>query len=188
MKFPRFVAFLILVLGAPSLHAQLLSIFGNSVSSDGTWSYNSGTSTLTGTETVGNSLFGTPLASSISLGRQIRLTANVTVAPAGSFTITLEDNTGKVATALYQWTLFLGGAAQARPLNFIQSGFNFGSINGISLDSGGSGQALNVTLNEIRAVVPVPEPSTCAVGVAALLALGVLRRELGKRRVLARSR
>lgn len=147
----------------------IVTVFGNSAFVDGTWTYNPSTSTISGVESVGNSIYG--LSQSLDLGAPIALalTGTATTAPAGSFTATIEDNTGKVATALYFWSTFVGGATRTEPFNFVETGFNFSNVLGWSLDSGGSTQAVNASFSRLSAV-PVPEPAVLFLLWAGLIA------------------
>jgi hypothetical protein len=182
MKIPPLLATIVVLSGLSSLHAQVISNFGNTATKFGTWTYTSGTSVLSGTETGGDSLFGAPLFTSINAASQLRLTANASVAPAGVFTITLEDNTGKTATAQFIWSEFVGGSTQTEPFYAVSPGFSYANLVGWSLESGGSSQPINTSLTQLSAVV-VPEPSTYALGAGLLLGLCIVRREVRKRRI-----
>jgi hypothetical protein len=159
--------FIVLVLAFVSVgQAQvLISSFGGSASSSAGWTYTPGTSTLSGTEGIGEVLFGAPANADISGNTFLRLTANAATAPAGSFTITLEDISSNTVGATFTWGSFLGGATNTQAL--VGGAFNYSNIVGWTLDSGGSGQALNVSFSDLSAVTAVPEPSTFAFLIAA---------------------
>jgi hypothetical protein len=168
----NFVALLFSVSAVASANAQILTSFGASASNGGTWSYNSVTSTISGTESSGDLIYGTPNFSAYSGALSLQLTANATTAPTGTFTITLEDNSANLAVATYSWADFIGGATKTSAFSF--GTFNFGNIVGWTLDSGGSSQAINVSLSNATAVVP--EPATWAFLAFGLTTVMVLRR------------
>jgi hypothetical protein len=95
------VVFSILVVSSQILPGQIITNFGSNANNGGGWTYTSGTSTITGTEGLGDLLFGTPLSLSYSGATHFSLTANVSTAPTGTFSFSLEDNTGKVASASF---------------------------------------------------------------------------------------
>lgn len=170
-KFLSAIAFLFVSLSFSQ--AQIITNFGTNAQNGGAWTYNSGSSTITGTESLGDLLFGGTSFLNYSGAIQFSLTATATTAPTGSFNLSLEDNTGKVASASFFWSDFTGGATVNAPILF-QSGFALNNVVGWSLDSGGSGQAINVTLSSASAVIP--EPTTMALFAASLTAVMVLRR------------
>jgi hypothetical protein len=171
-----------LLVAAPGLRAQLLTNFGNNATDGGSWTYTPGTSTISGTEGIGDSIFGTPLNFNLGANRFLQLSGNASTAPAGSFTITIEDNLGHTAIAHYVWTQFVGGSTQNKPIEFTT--FNFNNVVGWSLDSGGSLESVVASFSQLRAVA-VPESSAWAACTAGLLAAWIGRRELRKRRLVA---
>jgi hypothetical protein len=178
MKSIRLFAAFVLLACAAGLQAQTLTTFGNTATNGGSWTYTPATSTISGTEGPGDLIFGTPLTSSIGANRYLQLTGNATTAPAGSFTITLEDNASHFASVHYAWTDFTGGATLAHPIEFTT--FNFTNITAWSLDSGSSLQAVNASFSQMMAVA-VPEPSLYAVCAAGFLVMWIIRREVRKR-------
>jgi len=164
---------------AANLPAQIITTFGNSATNGGNWTYTPATSTISGTEGLGDLIFGTPITMNLGANRSLQLTGNATVAPAGSFTISLVDNIGNTAIAQYTWAQFVGGATANKPIQF--STFDFGNVASWSLDSGGSLQSVNASFSQLLAVVP--EPSAYAACFAAFLGLWIVRREIRRRRV-----
>jgi hypothetical protein len=138
--------------------AVLITNFGFDATNGGSWTYTPATSTISGTEGPGDLIFGTPANLDLGSDRWISLSGNATTAPAGSFTITLEDNIGQTATAEFQWTQFTGGSTRTQALSY--TSFDFAHVVGWSLDSGASFQAVNASFSQLT-VVTVPEPSTC---------------------------
>jgi hypothetical protein len=169
--FSLFAAFALLAAG---LQAQTLTLFGNTATKSGTWTYTPATSTISGFEDPGNLIFGSPQTIDIGSNRYLQLTGNATTAPAGSFTITLEDNADHLATALFSWSEFTGDATLTMPIEFTT--FNFSNITGWSLDSGGTGQPVNASFSQLSAVSAVPEPATWLLAAIGFLVWGIRRR------------
>jgi hypothetical protein len=147
--------------------AVVITNFGATASSGGSWTYTPGTSTISGTEGPGDLIFGVPNNLNIAGNIYIQLTGTVITAPAGSFTVTLEDTSFNQAIATFQWSSFTGGGpvTVVKPLVFTT--FDFTSLGQWSLDSGGSFQPVNASFSTMSATTAVPEPSTYA-----MLALG----------------
>jgi hypothetical protein len=155
-----------------------ISNFGNSAFVDEGWTYNSGSSSLSGQEGLGNLIYGTPLTVDFTGIIAISLTANVTAgsAPANGFTFLLLDGQDDSVTAVFDWSQFIGGATveaniSANPL------FDFANVTTWNLVGGSSNSPIAVTLTNVSGVTPVPEPSSYST-VAALGAIGfaMLRR------------
>jgi hypothetical protein len=155
------------------LNAQSLTLtnFGSSVGSDGGWTYNPGTSTLSGPQAAAALLFPDPQPDPglnlLSVGApnllQLELTATVTTSPSGGFTISLEDNTSKQISTNFSWSSFTIGSSTAVTvaLGADPGGFNYGNVTNWNLNSGNNGNTMNVALSSLR-VTAVPEPSTYA--------------------------
>jgi hypothetical protein len=150
--------------------------FGSSALTDDGWSYVG--STLSGTEGLGFLLYGEPISNDFTGATQITITANVAGAanaPANGFTFLLLDGQDDSATAIFNWSDFIGGATVSADLVNISSGFDFGAVIGWNLVGGSSNAAINVVLSTALATAPsvIPEPSSYA-ALAGLAALGLV--------------
>ena len=138
--------------------AQLITTFGSSAENGGSWNYNPGTSTISGTEGFGDLLYGRPENASILTGNTyISLTGSATTAPAGVFYVTLEDIDGNIATATFLWSSFTGGL-QTVQAALSYTTFDFTEVTFWNLVSGASLQTVNASFSQVSAVA-VPEPS-----------------------------
>lgn len=167
----------LLVLSSVSLHAQLITNFGTNAGSSGTWVYNSGTSTLSGTEGLGDTLAGVPTVVNYTGASFISLTANVTTAPNNNFTFILLDGEGDSVEAIFDWASFIGGATVQSALS-TNGLFNSANVIDWNLVGGGSGTTINATLTSASGVIP--EPSTYALLGLGLGALFFVRRRYSK--------
>lgn len=170
---------------APGQASTVLTTFGTDAATDDPWTYNSGTSTITGTQGAGYLLYNnnsttwnlTSVVANVSL-LEMSLTGFVTTNPTGAFYITLADSAGKEAKWTFGWSDFGTSTPTTvvKALDTAQSGFNLASIVNWNLASGGSGTAVNATFTNLTAV---PEPSTGAlmmIGAVGLVALRRLRK------------
>ncbi len=169
----KILVFALLAISVASSNAQILTNFGNSASNGGSWTYTPGTSTISGTEGFGDLIFGSPVSLDISGATGFSLTANATTAPAGSFNVIIEDDQFLAASAIFFWSDFVGGATIQQNFAAVDPGFNFASISGWSLVSGGSAQPINVSVSTLSAV---PEPATWALITGALTTAMAFRR------------
>lgn len=166
-------ALLLFIIPAISF-GQLISSFGPTVDDEGSgWTYNPSNSTLTGVETFGSYLTGEPLSTDYTGATGLLLIANVTTNPFSVFSITLEDNLGRVAVSNFTWADFIGGASIQSEFFTIQSGFNFANVAGFTIDGGSSNNSINVTFTSLSAI---PEPSSYGVIFAFLTTLFLARR------------
>lgn len=172
MHLPKLTLVLVATLATlASAGAQLITTFGNTAENGGFWNYNPATSTITGTEGFGDLIFGAPANASLLTGNTyISLTGSAVTAPAGSFSVVLEDGEGNLAAAGFLWSAFSSGpqTVQAQ-LSF--STFDFDNVVGWSLVSGGSLQPVDASFSQMSAVSAVPEPSVvmlAAVGVSVI--------------------
>jgi hypothetical protein len=172
-----------LVLGLSSAQAVpsiTLTTFGSSMEAD-LLTYNTATSTISGTEVLGGVLFPESfdpvnLTTLDNYGGDpanvlLNLTGLATAPTAGGFSITLEGGSGKYVATTFNWNSFSPSSSTVSvPVNVAgaDSGFEWNNIVGFTWDSGGSGAAINATFTNLT-VSAVPEPSTYA-----LLALGGL--------------
>lgn len=164
--------------------AQVITTFGTSVSDDGSgWTYTGATSSLSGSEASGAYLLNplAPLSLDLSGANGLSLTAKVTTDPFSNFTITLEDGTGKVAIADFDWTGFVGANPTytvVASFSTLTSGFNFADVDYWTIDSGSSGNAIAASFTNLSAI---PEPSSFALLALGAGALGfMVRRRMAK--------
>ncbi len=158
-------------------HSQIITNFGTSADNGGSWTYNSGTSTITGTEGGGDLLFGLSTNTNLTGAQGISLTAtyNTITPPAFGFSFIIQDNLGRSASALFDWSAFIGGATVYSTFASVDPGFNFAQVTQEwNLLGGGSGSSINVTL--ASAVAAVPEPTTMVLLAGSLTAVMALRR------------
>jgi hypothetical protein len=172
-----------LVLGLSSAHAVssiTLTTFGSSMEAD-LLTYNSATSTISGTEVLGGVLYPgsfspVNLTTLDNYGGNpsnllLNLTGFATAPTTGGFSVTLEGGSGKYVATTFNWNSFTSTSSTVSvPVNVAgaDSGFEWNNIVGFTWDSGGSGSAINATYTNLT-VSAVPEPSTYA-----LMALGGL--------------
>jgi hypothetical protein len=184
--------FLVSMLSAHSVFAVAsinISTFGSTVDVDG-WSWNPSSSNLTGTDALGAVLFPSPEPSSAfnftlldNYGGSpsnllLNLTGFVTTAPVGAFTISLEDNLGRVSATPFAWNAFGATTSTVTLSPNVPAAFSWNNVVGWTLDAGGTGGVVNATFTEMT-MTAVPEPSTYALvllGGAALLSHVVHRR------------
>ncbi|TSA34756.1 MAG: hypothetical protein D4R65_05660 [Verrucomicrobiaceae bacterium] len=167
MKFKDFIFSTLILSGIslePRVEAQNITNFGANVGfgpgvdPGNTWTYNETTSTVSGSNTSGNVLFGTfgPEVD-FSGSNQISLTATVNApgAPDSSFLFTLVGQSGATASAVFSWTNFLTpGTTMTAPLTPIVPGtmqnVNYWQI--VSLYNDGSpALPINVTFTNANA-------------------------------------
>ena len=176
MSLRKLTLLLFVALSAVSARAQLITTFGDSAINGGfTWSYDSSTSTISGTEGFGDVIYGSPQTAVLLAGStSISLTGSASVVPAGSFNVVLEDSSTNLATATFLWSSFASGP-QTVGAALIYTTFNFSDVVGWSLVSGASLQPVNASFSQMSAV---PEPSALllAGGATALL---LMRRRAG---------
>ena len=170
-----FLSCFLLIIFLVEAKALVISNFGSSVTVLGStgFTYNPSTSLLSGTEAGGDVLYNSaPFSLSLTGATGVALTASATTAPSGPFSITLTDNTGKVAIANgFTYTSFLAGPKTVqKSFSSVASLFNFSNVTDFSLDSGGSGQALSITLTQLQSV---PEPSAWSALVVGAITLGI---------------
>ncbi|MGC1479783.1 MAG: hypothetical protein WA771_04720, partial [Chthoniobacterales bacterium] len=154
--------------------AQLITNFAASVTVDGIWDYDPSTSTLSGTEGTGDSIFGNSATMDLSGATTVSLTLTPTTLPNGSFFVILDDGLAE-ATAQYTWSEFTGGGTRSATL-VPEPGFDFSNVTSWSLGSGFSNQSIDVQMNSLSAVA-VPEPHTLALAFVALLSLLIVVRQ-----------
>lgn len=165
---------ILLISCSHGLRAQLITNFGPEASVDFGWSWNPGTSTLSGTEGAGDVLYGETLSANFVGASMITITANVTSAPNAGFSFALVDDTEKLLVATFDWLDFAGGATVSSPISYADAGFNYAGVTGWNLISGGSNSPISATL--ISAAV-IPEPSTyAAFAGGTMLGLALIRR------------
>jgi hypothetical protein len=171
------------IIGLSSAHAVssiTLTTFGSSMEAD-LLTYNSETSTITGTEVLGGVLYPgsfTPvnLTTLDNYGGdptnlRLNLTGFATAPTTAGFFVTLEGGLGKYVSTSFNWNSFTTTSSTVSvPVNVdgADAGFEWNNIVGFTWDSGGSGAAINATYTNLT-VTAVPEPSTYA-----LMALGGL--------------
>jgi hypothetical protein len=169
----------------------LLTDFASNVAVDAL-NWTASTRTWSGTQIVGTlynegtgpfnltSALSTSASNSSLL--QVQVTATVNSFTAGSFSITLENQSSEVIVADFAWDDFVVGSATTVTKNFVgASGINLATWNRSSvpnwnLVSSGNSTPVNVTFSELSVV---PEPSTGAlmmIGAAGLVALRRLRK------------
>lgn len=167
------LALALVAISAASLNAQILTNFGEDVFNGGSWTYSPGTSTISGTEGLGDLIYGAPVSLDITGAVGFSLTANATTAPAGSFHIIVEDDEFLAISAIFFWSDFVGGATVQQSFGTVDPGFDFANISGWTLVSGGSTQPIAITLNSLSAI---PEPTTWMLVTASLAAAMAFRR------------
>jgi len=167
MKIKRIYTLAFVLISFTSLsQAQLITNFATSATVFGVWSYDSATSSLSGTETPLDSLANaSPITLDLTGSSQVTITANVTTAPNSGFFFLLEDGALEIVTATFSWTDFLGGATITSSFSF-NAAFDYTNVVSWILNSGPIGGPIEATLTSATAVIP--EPSTYA-----LLALGL---------------
>jgi hypothetical protein len=169
----------------------LLTDFASNVAVDAL-NWTASTRTWSGTQIVGTlynegtgpfnltSALSTSASNSSLL--QVQVTATVNSFTAGSFSITLENQSSEVIVADFAWDDFVVGSATTVTKNFVgASGINLATWNRSSvpnwnLVSSGNGTPVDVTFSKLSVV---PEPSTGAlmmIGAAGLVALRRLRK------------
>lgn len=171
----------LVVSGLSSQAATLITTFGTQALSSGGWTYNSGTSTITGVEAGGALLYN---SSSLSLDLssetsdvgllQLNLTGLVPTKPFGVFNITLTDSEGVEARWDFDWSSFSSSSSTLTANNAgAGSGFNLASIVDWNLNSGGSDDSINATFTRLEAI---PEPSSASLVLLGAVSLVALRR------------
>lgn len=171
----------LVVSGLSSQAATLITTFGTQARSSGGWTYNSGTSTITGVEAGGALLYN---SSSLSLDLssetsdvgllQLNLTGLVPTKPFGVFNITLTDSEGVEARWDFDWSSFSSSSSTLTANNAgAGSGFNLASIVDWNLNSGGSDDSINATFTRLEAI---PEPSSASLVLLGAVSLVALRR------------
>lgn len=176
--------FVLTALFAFSSHSAIvLTNFGtDAITDDTTWTYNSATSNISGTQSIGNLLYNnnntvwdlSGVAADVSL-LQISLTGFVTTNPTGQFYITLIDSGSREANWAFGWGDF-GSTPTTVVKNLTTSNnpsFDLSDIVNWNLSSGGSNLSVNATFSSMSAV---PEPSTGALMVIGAVGLVALRR------------
>ena len=156
-----------------SLSAQQITGFGNlsdftPIYSDFTNTPLSTTITISGPDN-GSSLVGS-FNAPIPLGTPsaLILSATQSTGLSSNFTVELADSSGFTAVYTGNWAQFTAAVPTSSILMFSNySGAYNGTSTTFTLSTGGSGSALNVTLDNLSAI---PEPATYA----ALFGLGVL--------------
>jgi hypothetical protein len=161
-----------------------LSTFGSSMEGD-VWTWTAATSTISGNDTGGALLF-TAASPSFDPGLnfttlnnyggnpanlRLLLTGFVTTSPGGAFTISLEDNLGNVSATPFTWGSFGVSSSTVTNAVSVVTPFNWNNVVGLTLDAGGTGNAVNATFTSLS-VTAVPEPSTYALLAMSGLALG----------------
>jgi len=158
---------------AEAIPSVNLSSFGSTVTADNL-TYNPATSTITGAENPGGLLYPDPwtpvdlttldnYAGPSSL--LLNLTGFATAPTVGGFTITLEGGAGNYVATTFNWnSLNPSSSTVTVPVNtsLIPGGFQWNNIVGWTLDSGGSGNAVNATFTSLTATAvpsPTPEPT-----------------------------
>lgn len=166
-----FSSFLLALCVTATSSAQIITNFGFNAFTDDGWNWNQETSVLSGTELGGYLLYGEPLNITISDSADISITAHAITAPNAGFNFVLEDNSGRTATALFNWLDFTGGTQTITANVVADIDFDFSNISYWNLVSGGSGQAINVTLFSAAASA-VPEPAAYTI-IFSLIATGL---------------
>lgn len=163
-----------------------LSTFGSSVSADG-WTWTAATSTVSGNDTSGaaiapNSFSAVNLTTldnynSSPANLRLTLTGFVTTSPGGAFTISLEDNLGRISATPFTWASFGSSSSNVTNPVTVVSPFNWNNVVGWTLDAGGSSNLVNATFTSMD-ISAIPEPSTYALLVLSGVAFGgyVIRR------------
>jgi hypothetical protein len=128
---------------------------------------------LTGTEGLGDLLFGTPSVGVYTGAQFISLTLTVTTAPNSGFSFVLQDNEGDEVQASFDWNSFIGGSTQQAALS-TNVLFNYSNVVGWNLVGGGSGSSINATLGSATAVVP--EPTTMGLLIGGMTVIMSFRR------------
>jgi hypothetical protein len=160
----KILCLLVLACSALTANAQLITSFGSNASTDDAlWTWNQETNLLSGTEATGLILYGESLSTNFTGASQVSVTANATTAPNAGFTFTLEDSSGKVASAFFNWVDFVGGTVTVSANMSAANDFNFSDSGGYiwNIVSGGSGMPINVTLSSVSASA-IPEPGAYA--------------------------
>ena len=185
MKKQKLVAALVAIAITASAHATLITGFGlgdftDGGSTPGVFTQSATTATFTGVD-IGNNFMGTFAPVDISgTTSALVLTATQTTATANSsfFTLNLYDGSryqGYTGT----WDSFPKGTPTDVILaisNVVSADFNFKTVQGLTINFGGSGAALSVSFDSLSASA-IPEPATFAVLFgAAALGLTVVRR------------
>jgi len=173
----RLLTLLLLAFTTASVSAQVvITNFGTGPTSIG-WSYDSGTSTVSGSTDTGGLLQEDIPTTDIGANMSISLTATATGAPSQSFEVQLEDSgSSNLAQASFQFSEFNGGPTTiTRALTF-DAGFDPSDVEfWVFVDQGTSSSSFSLALSSMSAV---PEPST----VGLLLATGLGALAFGRRR------
>lgn len=190
MKYTTLLGLTLTLLLAPtakSVSSIDLSTFGSSVEGLD-WTWTPATSVLSGTEALGAVLFPTAFGgadlTTLDLysgpsSLLLNFTGLVTTAPPGAFLVSLEDGLGNVSATPILWSSFTTSSSTviASVNTAVPAGFQWNNIAGWTIDSGGSGSAVNATFTQLS-VTAVPEPSTYALlaGGAVVLSGYAMRR------------
>lgn len=159
-----------------------LTNFGASAFTDDSWTYNSSTGRLNGTEGLGFLVYGEPAATdfSRSFGQitDISVTANVASlasAPLNGFSVVLIDGADRSASAFFNWVDFVGGQTVSVELSNVTPNFDYNNVIFWNLVGGSSNSPIDVVLTNISGLVVsnVPEPSTYA-ALAGMVVLGAV--------------
>jgi hypothetical protein len=146
----------------------------------GSTSFATATQTASTLNLVGidqNDIFGNVTPISIGSVSTLYLTASVSANPASTFDVVLFDAEFDTRTYTGNWSSFSTSLSEVA-LGLTSSVGVFGTVTGVQIFTGGTGSALNVTLDLLSTTSAIPEPSSFAAlaGFAALGLVGLRRR------------
>ncbi len=159
-------AILAILAAHPASASILLSSFGVTAAPSGSFAYSSGTSTVTGTNSLG-SLAGPTANNDITGFESLEVIAlfNTSATGGENFEVTLFDGSGSdTVTASFGWDSFIGAGPQTVVVP-LSSNVSFDPADVVGWNLGATGGPVNttpidLTLTSMLAVTAIPEPGT----------------------------
>ncbi len=134
------------VLPATGGSGPILSGFGAAASAGAGWTYDSGTSTLSGVPDYAATFGGNASVSNYAGATSVSLTASAAVASGAPFVFEVTDGNGEKAFAAFNWASFAGGGAKTVTAALqTNTFFDLGNVQSWTIRNGSSGLSNNVT-------------------------------------------